>query len=67
MFMVEHGNHWKNNMLDIHMKEDEIELRVCADCDAPLPFTPKDISYFNMSKILCDDCFYLKEKSKKKL
>lgn len=52
-------------MLDIHMKEDEIELKVCADCDAPLPFTPKDISYFNMSKILCDDCFYLKEKSKK--
>ena len=48
------------------MKEDEIELKVCPVCDAPLPWSPKDISYFNMSRNLCDDCYILKEIEKKK-
>ena len=48
------------------MKKEEIELRVCLVCDAPLPCSPKDLSYFNMSKNLCDDCFILKEIEKKK-
>lgn len=47
------------------MKKKEIVLKVCPVCDAPLPFTPKDVSYFNMSKNLCDDCFTLEKTDKK--
>lgn len=47
------------------MKEEEIELKVCPVCDAPLPCNPSDISYFTISKNLCDDCYFLKEIEKK--
>ena len=29
------------------MNENEFELKVCPVCDAPLPFKPVKISYFN--------------------
>lgn len=38
------------------MIDDDVELKVCVSCDAPLPFYPKDISYFNKNDKICDDC-----------
>ena len=35
----------------------EVELRVCKDCDAPLPVFPAELSYFKLNNIICDDCF----------
>lgn len=44
------------------MNKEDVELKVCPACDAPLPFTPSDKSFFNMNEILCDDCFKLEKK-----
>ena len=49
------------------MNENEFELKVCPVCDAPLPFKPVKISYFNKSTKICDDCFEIeKNESKEK-
>tara|TARA_X000000950_G_scaffold285107_1_gene389970 strand:- start:1500 stop:1652 length:153 start_codon:yes stop_codon:yes gene_type:complete len=49
------------------MKPNEgIELRVCKVCDAPLPFKPKNISYFNEDTKICDDCLALINDANKK-
>ena len=34
---------------------DDIELRVCLKCDAPLP-CEKKLNFFNKSNSICDDC-----------
>lgn len=40
-----------------NIKNDEnIELKVCKGCDAPLPYKPEKISYFKKSNDYCDDC-----------
>ncbi len=36
---------------------DDIELKVCKNCDAPLPNDSSSLSYFNLSSVVCDDCF----------
>lgn len=38
---------------------DDIELKVCKHCDAPLPYKPKEKSFFNLNDSICDDCFNL--------
>ncbi len=43
------------------MEEKEIELRVCRKCDAPLPYYPKDLSYYNLNALTCDDCYLTKK------
>jgi len=49
------------------MNENELELKVCPLCDAPLPFMPAKVSYYNKSENVCDDCFEIeKNESKKK-
>jgi len=35
----------------------EVELKVCKKCDAPLPCSPDSLSYFNKNKNICDDCY----------
>ena len=43
------------------MKDDEVKIRVCKKCDAPLPYYPKELNYFKKNKFICDDCiFFLK-------
>ena len=37
-------------------KNKQIFLRVCRKCDAPLPYRPETLNYFNYSKLICDDC-----------
>ena len=37
------------------MNED-VELKVCKGCDAPLPYKPEAKSFFNKDGDLCDDC-----------
>ena len=46
--------------------EIEVELRVCKNCDAPLPYYPRDISYFNLNDLICDDCYIIKNENKRK-
>ena len=41
--------------------DDEVKLRVCDGCDAPLPFFPKKINYFNENDKICDDCLLNKK------
>ena len=60
--MVELGNQKKSKV----MRKEEVELRVCSYCDAPLPFSPKKISYFNISDVLCDDCYVIKNIKQRK-
>ena len=38
-------------------KIDEIELKVCKSCDAPLPYRPQKDSYFKRHDKICDECF----------
>ena len=35
---------------------DEIQLRVCKKCDAPLPCDIEHLNYFNKDYFICDDC-----------
>ena len=44
------------------MEKYGVELKVCIICDAPLPFFPKEKSYFNLSGTTCDDCIRYKNK-----
>ncbi len=37
--------------------EDDIELRVCKKCDAPLPCDALNLNYFNLNSLICDECF----------
>ena len=41
---------------------DKFELKVCKDCDAPLPYKPVAISSFNNNNEICDDCLVIKKK-----
>ncbi len=36
---------------------DDIELKVCKNCDAPLPNHSSGLNYFNLNSLVCDDCF----------
>ena len=47
------------------MSED-VELKVCKGCDAPLPYKPKFKSFFNKDENLCDDCLRYKKEGKVK-
>lgn len=38
------------------IKHKDIELKVCKNCDAPLPCDPNSINYFTKNKLICDDC-----------
>ena len=44
------------------MENNDIELRVCKICDAPLPCFPEKLSYFKLSCTICDDCISYKNK-----
>ena len=39
------------------IRDDEIELRVCKGCDAPLPNAHGLLNYFNKNELICDDCY----------
>ena len=41
--------------------KNEVELRVCKHCDAPLPYYPKNLSYYNLNAFTCDDCYLIKK------
>ena len=45
-------------------KDSEISLKVCKGCDAPLPYSPRKLSYYNNDENICDDCLKI-NKSKK--
>ena len=47
------------------MSED-IELKVCKGCDAPLPFKPKSKSFFSEGGDICDDCYRYEKEGKVK-
>ena len=36
---------------------EDIELKVCKGCDAPLPCDTSGLNYFNLNSLVCDDCF----------
>lgn len=38
------------------MDRDEIQLRVCKKCDAPLPCDIEHLNYFTKDYFICDDC-----------
>ena len=46
------------------MNDEDIELKVCLKCDAPLPNDKKKITFFNKSQDICDDCIDLKDSNK---
>lgn len=43
------------------MKNDEIELRVCINCDCPLPSSFGKLNSFNINPKICDDCLKMVE------
>ena len=47
--------------LTVYMEnnEDDVELKVCLKCDAPLPNDKGKISFFNKNSEICDDCIIL--------
>ena len=47
--------------LTVYMEtnEDDVELKVCLKCDAPLPNDKRKISFFNKNSEICDDCVIL--------
>ena len=48
------------------MNEDpEISLKVCQGCDAPLPYLPQKLSFYNINKEICDDCLKISKTKKK--
>ena len=40
-------------------KEKDIELKVCKNCDAPLPCENSSLNFYNYDHFICDDCFNL--------
>ena len=46
------------------MNDEDIELKVCIKCDAPLPNDKKRMTFFNKNIEICDDCINLKESNK---
>ncbi len=42
------------------MNNDDLELKVCKGCDAPLPYLPLSKSYFKKNDNICDDCIRFK-------
>ena len=47
--------------LTVYMEtnEDDVELKVCLKCDAPLPNDKGKMSFFNKNSEICDDCIIL--------
>ncbi len=43
------------------INDTNVELKVCKDCDAPLPFIPRELSYFTKHEEICDECLSLKK------
>ena len=46
------------------MNDDDIELKVCLRCDAPLPNDIRKITFYNKDQEICDDCIDLNEDNK---
>ena len=46
------------------MDDDDIELKVCLRCDAPLPNDKRKVTFFNKDLNICDDCIDLKQRNK---
>ena len=46
------------------MDDDDIELKVCPKCDAPLPNDKRKVTFFNEDLDICDDCIDLKQGNK---
>ena len=46
------------------MNNKDVELKVCNECDAPLPNDPNKLNYFNISNTICDDCIEIKKELK---
>ena len=46
------------------MDDDDIELKVCPRCDAPLPNDKKRMTFYNKDREVCYDCMDLKEGNK---
>ena len=46
------------------MDDDDIELKVCPRCDAPLPNDKRKVTFFNKDLNVCDDCIDLKKRNK---
>ena len=44
----------------------DIDLKVCTVCDAPLPNSPKNLNFYNFDEVICDDCYILKDENKRK-
>lgn len=47
------------------MNNKDVELKVCNECDAPLPNDPNKLNYFNISNTICDDCIEIKKRIKR--
>ena len=41
------------------MVNEDINLRVCEKCDAPLPCDKEKLNFFTNKENVCDDCFEL--------
>ena len=46
------------------MNDEDVELKVCLKCDAPLPNDKERMTFFNKNLNICDDCINLKESNK---
>ena len=46
------------------MDDEDIELKVCLKCDAPLPNDKNRMTFFNKNLEICDDCINLIESNK---
>ena len=46
------------------MNDEDIELKVCLKCDAPLPNDKKRMTFFNKNLEICDDCINLNKVTK---
>ena len=46
------------------MDDDDIELKVCPRCDAPLPNDKNRMTFYNKDREVCDDWIDLKQKNK---
>tara|TARA_X000000368_G_scaffold314474_1_gene252082 strand:- start:54 stop:194 length:141 start_codon:yes stop_codon:yes gene_type:complete len=43
--------------------DDEKKLKVCGNCDAPLPYFPEELNFFKNNNKICDDCLKLKNEN----
>ena len=42
---------------------EEVKLKVCKGCDAPLPYKPETKSFFKKNENICDDCLRYEEEN----